>query len=529
MTQPKLRRNERPARTEKDQLNALVAANRARNAAAARATVKSYAYDIKPPVLGPGVAPSGVQPPVLAMDSNHYQYLQQNCGHMVGFPGFSYLAQLSTRAEYRGFASALSTEITREWIEFTSAEDDDSKTAEKIKAIEAEFKRLDVRGVLQAVVANDSYFGRGQIFMRLKGDENGRRTPLVLDPRTVPVGSLEAFVSIEPIWTTPTAYNALDPAAPDFYKPNSWFMLGQEVHSSRLLTVVTRPVSDILKPAFNFAGMSLSQLAEPYVDNWLRTRQGVADIIDMFSTTVLGTDMAATLQGDDDGTNLFARVDMFTAMRSNRGCMVVDKEREELTQLNTPLSGLAELQSQSQLQMCTVSRIPSVILTGISPSGLNATSEGEIRVFYDWISAQQEAFYRAPLETMLKVVQLSLFGEIDEDIGFTFIPLYQMDPEQEAAIRKSDSERDVSYVTAGVLDPSEVRERLARDPDSGYHGLDTDAVIMGTEDNEDEPDAAQDASVSAAQHRAMEAAAHGHSTLGIPKSVGEEFVKKDAE
>jgi 8-oxo-dGTP pyrophosphatase MutT (NUDIX family) len=35
--------------------------------------------------------------------------------------------------------------------------------------------------------------------------------------------------------------------------------------------------------------------------------------------------------------------------------------------------------------------------------------------------------------------------------------------------------------------------------------------------------------VSEAQRRAMQAAAHGHSTLGIPKSVGEEFVGADAE
>lgn len=35
-------------------------------------------------------------------------------------------------------------------------------------------------------------------------------------------------------------------------------------------------------------------------------------------------------------------------------------------------------------------------------------------------------------------------------------------------------------------------------------------------------------SVSGKQHRAMEAAAHGHSTLGIPKSVGEEFSQADA-
>lgn len=34
-------------------------------------------------------------------------------------------------------------------------------------------------------------------------------------------------------------------------------------------------------------------------------------------------------------------------------------------------------------------------------------------------------------------------------------------------------------------------------------------------------------SVSDKQHNAMEAAAHGHSTLGIPKSVGQDFVAAD--
>ena len=34
-------------------------------------------------------------------------------------------------------------------------------------------------------------------------------------------------------------------------------------------------------------------------------------------------------------------------------------------------------------------------------------------------------------------------------------------------------------------------------------------------------------SVSAKQHRAMEAAAHGKSTIGIPKKVGKEFSDAD--
>lgn len=478
-----------------------------------------YSYPIKPPSLMPGVVPAGVDAPVMAMDSNRYNFVSQAYPG-GGFPGFALLSQLATRAEYRAFASTMSTEVTREWLEFTSKQDDATDTADKIKLIEDEFKRLDVRGVIQRAAENDCYFGRAQIFLEIAGAD--RKTPLILDPRTVKKGSLKRIVPVEAIWTTPSAYNALDPAAPDFYKPSSWFMLGQEVHASRLLTVVTRPLPDILKPAFNFAGMSLSQLAEPYVDNWLRTRQSVADLINNFSTTALATSMDQVLQGDDDGTDVFARADLFTATRSNRGLMLLDKEREELVQVNVPLGGLHELQAQSQEHMCSVSRMPAIVLTGISPSGLNASSDGEIRIFYDWIAAQQEAYWREPLEVILKLVQLSLFGEIDPDIGFAFVLLYQMTPSEEADIRAKDGVTDCAYVAAGIIDPSEVRDRLAKDPDSGYQGLDTDLELVPP------TDPAEDKSVSEAQHNAMEAAAHGNSTLGIPEKVGKEYVSKDA-
>lgn len=450
------------------------AAEKAKNMAADEAP-KPYAFPIKPPELLPGVVPANVAAPVMAQDSPAYSYAAIQCT-AAGFPGYSYLSQLATRAEYRAFAAALSTELTREWLEFTSKQDDDDDSSEKIKQIEAEFKRLNVQGVLQKAAEHDCYFGRGQIFLEIAGAD--RKTPLILDPRTIKKGSLERVVPVEAIWTTPSAYNALDPAAPDFYKPSTWFMLGQEVHASRLMTVVTRPLPDILKPAFNFGGMSLSQLAEPYVDNWLRTRQSVSDLLNNFSIITLGTSMDQVLTGDDDGTDLFARATLFTATRSNRGLMIIDKERETLGQIAVPLGGLHELQAQSQEHMCSVSRMPATVLTGIQPSGLSATSEGEMRAWYDWIAAQQEAYWREPLEVILKVVQLSLFGEIDPDIGIDFVPLYQMTPQEEADIRLKDSQAGTAYIAAGVIDPSEERERLARDPNSGYQGLDTAAVIV---------------------------------------------------
>lgn len=473
----KLRRNQtKPTTTRGDGLKR--AATKAKEPMAAK--VKDYNYPIQAPALMPGVVPKGKTAPVaVAMDATITDYLS-SAYPGGGFPGFAYLSQLATRAEYRAFASALSTELTREWIEFTSKESDDDTSGERIKLIEDEFKRLNVRGVIQKAAEHDCYFGRAQIFIDQRGA--ARDTPLIMSKRTVAKGSIERVTPVEAIWTTPSGYNALDPAAPDFYKPSKWYMLGQEVHASRLMTIVTRPLPDMLKPAFNFAGMSLSQLAEPYVDNWLRTRQSVADLINNFSITVLATSMDQVLQGDDDGTDIFARADLFTATRSNRGLMMLDKEREELVQVNTPLSGLHELQAQSQEQMCSVSRTPAIVLTGISPSGLNASSEGEIAVFNDWIAAQQEANWREPIATILDAVQLSLFGEIDPNIGFTFVSLSQMTPKEESEIRTADGQTDCAYVAAGILDPSEVRKKLADDPVSGYQGLDADAVIVPPDD-----------------------------------------------
>ena len=446
---------------------------------------KRYYYPIQPPHIMPGVIPEGKEAPVMAMDSPTYNLSasMMSSGY-VGFPGFSYLSQLAGRAEYRAFAASISTELTRKWIRFVSKAIDNNDIYEKISKIQAEFLRLNVRSVLQRASEHDVLFGRGQILIDIA--EQDSKTPLILDPRTVRRGSLQRIASVEAIWTTPSEYDAKDPSSPNFYKPNKWYMLGREVHASRLMTIVTRPMPDIMKPAFNFAGISLSQLAEPYVNNWLRTRQSVADLINNFSITAIATDMNQALNGGegDDVDPILARANLFTAMRSNNGLMLFDKEREELMQLNVPLGGLHELQAQSQEHMCTVSRIPAIILTGISPSGLNASSEGEIRVFYDWVSAQQEAYWREPLETILKVVQLSLFGEISPDIELAFNPLHQITEKEAAEVRYQNAQTAEIYIASGIVSAEEERERLARDVESGYQSLDISKIPVVEEDGD---------------------------------------------
>ena len=435
--------------------------------------------EFKRPAVAPFVIPADKKAALLAMDeamSPVYAYVSEAYAGM-GFIGYPYLAELSQRPEYRKMSDVIAKEMTRKWIKLEVKGDDDK--ADKLEVIEKAMRRHRLRAKFRLAALQDGLFGRSQIYIDVKtpsgmlawADPDELKSILVKSPAKIAKGSLVGFKVIDPVWTTPYLYNSDNPMRPDFYKPTSWFVLGRQVHTSRLLNIVSREVPDLLKPSYNFGGMSLTQLTIPYVNNWLKTRQAVANLIDGFSVPLFLTNMASILSGDS-GDDVFSRVDVFNRMRTNRGTWAIDKESEDFRFENVPLSGLDALQNQSLEQLCVVPGIPLVKYTGIAPSGLNATAEGEIRVFYDEMHSAQESVFRDPLQQCLEVIQLSEFGEIDPDITFSFVPLWQLSEKEQAEIRKIDADAGAVLIESGAISPQEERERVAADETNGYHSLD---------------------------------------------------------
>lgn len=396
------------------------------------------------------------------------------------FLGYPYLAELAQRPEYRRIVEVIATEMTRKGFKLQSTGDKDK--TRKIAKIEAEMVRLEVMRALKTMAEQDGFFGRSHLYIDT-GDTDD------LDELLMPIGDgqdtlsrnkvtpkhpIVALQPVEAVWTYPTNYNSNNPLKKTWYKPDVWFVMGTRIHSSRLLTFIGREVPDLLKPAYSFGGLALTQMAKPYVTNWLETRQSVNDIVSAYSTMVLKTNMAANLQVGGDETAVFRRADMFNQLRNNRGLMMLDKEEEDFDNVSAPLSSLDLLQAQSQEHMAAVSGIPLVKLLGIQPAGLNASSEGEIRVFYDWIAAYQKSLFQVNLTRVLNFIQLSLFGKVDEDITFEFEPLWALSEKEIAEVKKAEADADTAYVDMGAIAPVDVRNRLANDPTSPYHGLDPD-------------------------------------------------------
>lgn len=384
----------------------------------------------------------------------------------TGFPGFPTLAQLSQLTEYRAMHETLADECIRKWGHVKAS---DSTPPEQLEAIESEIKRMDLKSVVRQLVIHDQAFGGAHAYFKLRGDEGHRDTPLVLRPGTVRKGSFEAVRTVEPYWVTPNNYNSIDPTAADFYKPSTWWMLGTEVHATRLQTMIGRPVPDMLKPMYSFRGVSLTQLAVPYVDNWLRTQQSVSDTVKQFSITGVKTDLQQYLQ-PGGANDLVNRAALFNQMRDNRNIAFLDMTTEEFFQINTPLSGLSDLQAQAQEQQCAVSGQPLVKAFGITPSGLNATSDGEIRVWYDRVAGYQARTITPIMDTVLRLIQLSLFGEIDESIFWEWEKLHELTALEDADRQAKEAETDLKYIEAQVVTPQQVSKRLNNDSTSMYSG-----------------------------------------------------------
>ena len=446
-----------------------------------------------------GVIPENIEAGILAMDSTPYDTLNQaymgyTYGYPDSFPGYPYLATLAQKPEYRKMVGAIAEQMTRKWIKLKTVGDDDK--ADLVNQLYDAMERFKVKEKFKEAAEHDGYFGGGQIYIDVQStrgvsawtDPLELQSKLFLSDKKIKKGSLKGFTVIEPVWTYPGVYNTDNPMSPDFYKPTEWFVMAKTVNNSRMLDFVSRQVPDLLKAAYNFRGLSLTQIAEPYVNNWLRTRDSVSDLIHSFTIPVLSTNMQTVLQGGG-AESLIYRLQMFNQCRDNRGAFAIDNtplQEEKAEFISAPLGGLDKLQAQAQEQMAAVSSIPLIILLGISPAGLNASSDGEIRVFYDYIHALQQAIFKDNLKRVLDIIQLSEFGEIDPDITFEFEPLYEMTAKEKAEIRKIDADTDAVYVTSSVLSGNEVRQKIANDPDSPYHSLDLSDDIEIEDDYEDD-------------------------------------------
>lgn len=166
-----------------------------------------------------------------------------------------------------------------------------------------------------------------------------------------------------------------------------------------------------------------------------------------------------------------------SVMQSNFGMRLVE-EGSKLTNTQYHFNGLREVYESMCLNLCGASHYPMTKLFGRSPSGLDATGDGDLQNYYDYVDSQREAKLRPALEKLLPVLAMSAWGFVPDDLDFTFPPLWTPTAKEVAEIAKTKSEAIVTGYQAGLMNVDTAQKELKKlEDETGMFGSITDEEI----------------------------------------------------
>ena len=446
-----------------------------------RASEYKPANDFNPPkTLGRPRGKTEEAKRVMAMDAciknvlSGFRSELYNAGTPM-FAGYGLLSSISQEALIRAGVETIADEMTRKFVKFRYDVDDSKDDHEQeISDLEEQAAKYKIKDIFNDAAQKDGYFGGCLVYIDVGDlDDEEALEPLTLDKKTFKKGMLKGFKVIEPINIYPGEYNTTDPTDKHYFNPEYWYILGRRYHASRFLYFVSNSVPVLLKPSYNFFGIARAQLALDYIAHFVENRESAQELLNKFSLTCWKTDMTQVLAGESC-QDLVKRVRMFNKMKSNNGTLVVDKEKEDIMQINTPLSGVRDIVDMSLSLLTAVWRIPKIKYIGEGEGGLNASSKEQMRSFYDFILSQKEKMFTQPMETVLKILQLNMGKDINESIGFEFPSMVEMDDADIAQLNKLKADTAVQLINAGVVSQEEVRQNLSMDKHSGFSMIDVD-------------------------------------------------------
>lgn len=406
-------------------------------------------------------------------------------------------------------------EMTRAWI--TLQVDDstgeqqrtEADTADKMLVSKQIMQALDdvgAKGVIAEALTWSRVHGGALIFLGVDDGAEDLSEPLDLDR----VRRLE-FLTVFDRWDAQIQTTNTDIRSSDFGMPETYLLQPQSnagiagvvseiVHASRFIrfdgTLTSRQ-----RQAYNsgWADSIYTRMEETLQDYGI-SWHAIAHLLQDFSQAVFSMHGLADALAEDESGLIINRLTAMDLCRSVARAVPIDAESESFQRVATPMSGLPDTIDRLMLRVSSAARIPATLLFGQSPSGLNATGESDIRLFYDHISAEQESVVRPRLDRLLDVLLRSAEGPTrgrePENWSYTFNPLWQATAKEQAETRKAVAETDAIYLDRGVVDPDEISQsRFGGDTYSPETVLDTekrepmalpevDSAAMGGDDVE---------------------------------------------
>lgn len=326
---------------------------------------------------------------------------------------------------------------------------------DQIEKIEAEEKRLNVRGKVLEALTKARLFGGAAILIGT-GDADLMQP---LDVERVGAGGVRYLTVFTRRHLTADQLDR-DPASEFYLKPMSYTVqaangCGQiRVHPTRLVVFHGNAAPDEeLNPQQGW-GDSVLVAVMKAIKNADATAANIASLVFESKIDVVRLPNMSMNMGNAEYRKLLVeRFTLAAFLKGNNGTLILDKE-EEYDQKTANFATLPDILDRFLQIASGAADIPATRLLGQSPAGLNATGAADMKNYHDRIQAAQELDMTPAMRRLDECLIRSALGSRDPGIWYSWAPLEQMSEREKADILKTTADAARAIAGAGGASPS---------------------------------------------------------------------------
>lgn len=349
----------------------------------------------------------------------------------------------------------IADDVTRSSIEMKGLED-----ADEVNEMQEALNELQVWAGLNEGLKWGNLYGGAINIIDIAGQDYEK--PLNLD--RVGIGQFRGLITLDRHMLKPSQSVVLDSkmrGTPEYYELDfSGYELsenkdlqGKKIHHSRVIRHIGIEVPPSMLPEVEFWGLPVIDRFIDQVHSFDATTLGVANLIQIAYLRIMKfTNLRELLANEAGfGQTFDNMIEFMRKYQRVAGITVMDNADEFVTH-SFQFSGLSDLLLQFGQQVGGSVNIPLVRIFGMSPAGLNATGESDMRMHYDNIQAQANVKVKPGLLRILAVMYRSLFGKpLPQGFRVNFKNLWQLTDKEKAEAANQYAQAIVTLVGAGVL------------------------------------------------------------------------------
>lgn len=363
-------------------------------------------------------------------------------------------SHLSTDTIIHNAITKFTNEMLREggFIELDDTSIENSE--EVIDKLEKRMKETKFFDRLKQAIEVSLEYGNALFF--IDADSKDLSKPLYESINVMETNPVRGFKVVAPYGTGAVDVETANMLSQDYMIPKKWYVQGGGVvDASRFENLIIFKAPELIKPMYNFGGISMCQFMREYVKTANSSRMTLAESMIRFKT-----DVVKSPEVRQNPKLIQDRAKAMNRQKNNYGTLLL-RDDEDYQQTTTSITGLDKLSAHQMEYVAVSARMPSVKLFGLTPSGFNATGDFDLQSYYDEMMSIQNADIKPVIERMLRLFSLEM--GLDIYPTYTFNELNKKDELKSAQIQQIHFTNALNAVSGGLMTHEQAIEYLQKE------------------------------------------------------------------